>query len=86
MLLDTHIWLWDLLDPDRLTAAGEGAVLPTDNEIWLSAISVGPLSALSLRDGNLCDLAPDHADARAAQAEEVHVPAGANGDVVVSLR
>jgi PIN domain nuclease of toxin-antitoxin system len=47
LLLDTHIWLWGLLDPDRLTAGVRKAVLAPDNEIWLSAISVWETLLLS---------------------------------------
>jgi PIN domain nuclease of toxin-antitoxin system len=47
LLLDTHIWLWGLLDPDRLTAVVRKAVLAPDNEIWLSAISVWEVLLLS---------------------------------------
>ncbi len=39
-LLDTHIWLWSLLEPERLTAPVENSLLDPDAEIWLSPISV----------------------------------------------
>jgi PIN domain nuclease of toxin-antitoxin system len=47
VLLDTHIWLWGLLDPDRLTAVVKKAVLAPGSEIWLSAISVWETLVLS---------------------------------------
>jgi PIN domain nuclease of toxin-antitoxin system len=40
LLLDTHIWLWGLLDPERLTPAVRRALQAHDNELWLSPISV----------------------------------------------
>lgn len=40
LLLDTHIWLWALLDPARLTAEVHAALSSSDNEIWLSPVSV----------------------------------------------
>lgn len=40
LLLDTHIWLWSLLDPARL-APPVAEILAADNaEIWLSPISI----------------------------------------------
>lgn len=39
-LLDTHIWLWSLLDPERLSQNVSHALRSSDNEIWLSPISV----------------------------------------------
>jgi len=40
LLLDTHIWLWSLLEPDRLTRLVRQALDDTSNELWLSPISV----------------------------------------------
>ena len=40
LLLDTHIWLWGLLDPDRLTPPVRRALSDPANELWLSPISV----------------------------------------------
>jgi PIN domain nuclease of toxin-antitoxin system len=39
-LLDTHIWLWSLLDPDRLGPAVRQELEDESNELWLSPISV----------------------------------------------
>lgn len=39
LLLDTHIWLWALLEPDRLAPAVADALQSPDNELWLSPIS-----------------------------------------------
>lgn len=40
LLLDTHIWLWSLLEPERLLADIQLALEDSGNEIWLSPISV----------------------------------------------
>ena len=40
LLLDTHIWLWSLLEPERLSRPVERALRSMGNELWLSPISV----------------------------------------------
>lgn len=49
LLLDTHIWLWALLDPARLSADVRTALESPDNEIWLSPISVWEALVLAER-------------------------------------
>ena len=39
LLLDTHIWLWSLSDPGRLTPAVRRALTRPGHELWLSPIS-----------------------------------------------
>ena len=39
LLLDTHIWLWGLLEPSRLGPRTLSELRDTANEIWLSPIS-----------------------------------------------
>ena len=39
LLLDTHIWLWSLSDPQRLTPQVRRALDKSSNELWLSPIS-----------------------------------------------
>lgn len=39
LLLDTHIWLWGLLEPGRLGPQTVSKLRDTTNEIWLSPIS-----------------------------------------------
>lgn len=70
LLLDTHIWLWSLLEPQRLTPEVRAALVDPDNEIWLSPITLwevlilaqkGRLSLDSPADewvGNALDTAP----------------------------
>jgi PIN domain nuclease of toxin-antitoxin system len=52
LLLDTHIWLWSTLEPQRLTRRVEKALADPANQLWLSPISVGELIVL-LRKGRL---------------------------------
>jgi len=52
LLLDTHIWLWSVLEPNRLTRRVDKALRDPANELWLSPISVGELIVL-LRKGRL---------------------------------
>lgn len=40
LLLDTHIWLWSLLEPERLTPQVREALQSPHNELWLSPISI----------------------------------------------
>jgi PIN domain nuclease of toxin-antitoxin system len=46
LLLDTHIWLWTSLEPDRLSRRVAGALSSEENELWLSPISVWELTSL----------------------------------------
>ena len=49
LLLDTHIWLWSLLDPDRLGDSTRQALGSRENELRLSPISVWEALLLSER-------------------------------------
>jgi PIN domain nuclease of toxin-antitoxin system len=40
LLLDTHIWLWSLTDPDRISSRVRKQLSSSTNELWLSPISV----------------------------------------------
>lgn len=39
LLLDTHIWLWSLSEPKRLSRRVKQELEDTNNELWLSPIS-----------------------------------------------
>ncbi len=39
LLLDTHIFLWSFLEPDRLSRTVKEALEEPSNEIWLSPIT-----------------------------------------------
>ncbi len=40
LLLDTHIWIWSLFAPDKLTGTVAAHLESPANELWLSPISV----------------------------------------------
>ncbi len=46
LLLDTHIWIWSLLDPTKLSRRVRAELEAPDNELWLSPISVWELLIL----------------------------------------
>jgi PIN domain nuclease of toxin-antitoxin system len=39
LLLDTHVWIWRLVEPERLSADAERAVADSENTLHLSPIS-----------------------------------------------
>ena len=39
LLLDTHVWIWSLIEPARLTDGVRAALESEHNELWLSPIS-----------------------------------------------
>jgi len=45
-LLDTHIWIWSLLEPDKLKKSVAHALNDQENELWLSPVSIWELSML----------------------------------------
>ena len=57
LLLDTHIWLWSLLDPDRLSGGVRHALSSRTDELRLSAVSVW--EALLLAERGRVTLEPD---------------------------
>lgn len=40
LLLDTHIWIWSHLEPDKIGKSVAMALLDPKNELWLSPISI----------------------------------------------
>jgi PIN domain nuclease of toxin-antitoxin system len=49
LLLDTHIWIWALVEPARLTGHVRAALESAENELWLSPISVWEALVLAER-------------------------------------
>jgi PIN domain nuclease of toxin-antitoxin system len=47
LLLDTHIWLWTFLQPERIPAAILKVLQAPDSELWLSPVSVWELTMLT---------------------------------------
>lgn len=58
LLLDTHIWLWALLEPERLAAPVRAALESPKNELWLSPISVWEATVLAERGRIAINAAP----------------------------
>jgi PIN domain nuclease of toxin-antitoxin system len=56
LLLDTHVWIWRLLSPERLSSNAERAVAGHENTLLLSPISTWETLVLA-RKGRL-SLAP----------------------------
>jgi PIN domain nuclease of toxin-antitoxin system len=57
LLLDTHVWLWALLEPQRLRRDVVAQLGDSSNEKWLSPISVW--EALLLGERGRLALTPD---------------------------
>lgn len=57
LLLDTHVWLWGLLEPSRLTAETLQELGSAQNELWLSPVSVW--ETLLLCERKKLELRPD---------------------------
>ncbi len=49
LLLDTHIWLWSLLEPARLSKRVAATLEDPHTELWLSPISVWEVLMLAER-------------------------------------
>ncbi len=49
LLLDTHIWIWSVLDPTKLGHRVGEALRDESSELWLSPISLWELAVLSER-------------------------------------
>jgi PIN domain nuclease of toxin-antitoxin system len=59
ILLDTHIWLWSIYDPDRIGRSLRWELKNPENELWLSPISTW--EALILQKKGLIELGEDPA-------------------------
>ena len=46
LLLDTHIWIWSVVEPGKLRRNVAQALANEGNELWLSPISIWELSIL----------------------------------------
>lgn len=60
LLLDTHIWLWSLNEPDRVGRRVQQEMRNSANEIWLSPISTW--EALTLNAKGRLELPTDLTD------------------------
>lgn len=46
LLLDTHIWIWNHLAPEKISSEVNGMLAASENELWLSPVSVWELIIL----------------------------------------
>jgi len=46
-LLDTHIWFWSFIEASRLSSRVARTLADSQNELWLSPVSVWELTILS---------------------------------------
>lgn len=60
LLLDTHVWLWRLLEPERVSDDAERAIAGTGSELFLSPVSTWETLVLA-RKGRLA-LSPSPAE------------------------
>lgn len=58
LLLDTHVWIWALLQPDQIASGTAGVLEDAKNELWLSPVSVWELLMLAERGRVELDRAP----------------------------
>jgi len=72
LLLDTHIWLWSLLDPERLHSRVIESLESPDSEIWLSPISIWELTMLADKGRVTLDLSVDAWIAEAFDRAPLH--------------
>ncbi len=49
LLLDTHVWVWSLLEPARLSRRVRVALGDAGNEFWVSPVSVWELVMLTAK-------------------------------------
>ena len=85
LLLDTHIWIWSLLDPAKLSRRVRAELESPDNELWLSPISLWEF--LVLVGKKRLAIAEDPADwIAAALAEAPMHEAPLNHEVALTSR
>ena len=46
LLLDTHIWIWNHLEPWKISSEVNGILAASENELWLSPVSIWELVVL----------------------------------------
>ncbi len=84
-LLDTHIWLWSLVDPQKLKLKIRKELENPQNELWLSPISIW--EALLLGEKGRIKMTPDPVRwVRAALKNTPFQEATLNGEVAFASR
>jgi PIN domain nuclease of toxin-antitoxin system len=44
ILLDTHVWLWMVTEPDRLSSSQRDTLIDPETELYLSSVSIWELT------------------------------------------
>jgi len=60
LLLDTHIWLWSLLEPNRLGKDMTEALENKENELFISPITIWEAMILAEKGRIVLDLSPKY--------------------------
>jgi PIN domain nuclease of toxin-antitoxin system len=68
LLLDTHIWIWSVSEPERVSKRVSEQMEDTGTELWLSSISVWELVILHQKQRITLDLGIEAWTARALSA------------------
>jgi len=68
LLLDTHIWLWSLLEPGKLSRRVSRALESQTNELWLSPVSAWEFLVLARSRRIVLDRDPEEWLRKAAAA------------------
>jgi PIN domain nuclease of toxin-antitoxin system len=58
LLLDTHIFLWSLLEPDRLSKRVATELERSSNELWLSPMTTWEIMILAWKRRIILDAEP----------------------------
>ena len=85
LLLDTHVWLWTLLDPGKLSSQARALLVSTETDLHLSPISLW--ETLLLAERGRLRLQPDGPNwLRKALAESPVVETALTAEVAVASR
>jgi PIN domain nuclease of toxin-antitoxin system len=85
LLLDTHIWLWSHLAPDKLTKRVISELEAPGNEVWLSPISIWEMLLLVEKGKVILDSNP-YTWFAAVQSRVPLREAAVTGDVALRSR
>ena len=85
LLLDTHVWLWSILTPERLSHRTRDVLASREHELWLSPISLWETLLLAERGRLKLDMEP-HAWVREARTATPVMEAPLTFDVALASR
>jgi PIN domain nuclease of toxin-antitoxin system len=85
LLLDTHIWIWSVASPERLSKKVVTSLESSKNDLWLSPISVWELLLLAEKRSVKLDRPPEEWIAAAFAASPLR-DAALTRDVAIESR